>query len=112
MHHKQIIAGIVSLTLMLAIGIMNTKPASAITRLGGVSVYNACKYQYTAAFAWEVFILSSSYNVMGWRCYLNNIHSGSVSVNLNRECKRVYGTTAKAGYDDFNNPYSWYCYKD
>ena len=111
MRGKRIVTGILVLTLTAAMSIANAKPASAYTRLGGVSVYNACKYQYNAAYSWEVFVLSNSYNVMGWRCYLNNIHTGYVELNLNTECRRKYGSGAQAAYDDFNDPYSWYCYR-
>lgn len=34
-----------------------------------------------------------------------------LALNLNTECRREYGSLAHAAYDDFNNPYSWYCYK-
>ena len=111
MRGRKIIASILALTLIVGISAMTVAPASAATRLGGVSVYNACKYQYKAAWSWEVFILPNTYNVMGWRCYLNGNHYGYVELNLNTECRREYGSLAHAAYDDFNNPYSWYCYK-
>lgn len=34
-----------------------------------------------------------------------------LALDLNTECRREYGSLAHAAYDDFNNPYSWYCYK-
>ena len=37
--------------------------------------------------------------------------SAATELNLNTECRREYGSLAHAAYDDFNNPYSWYCYK-
>lgn len=99
-----------SLVFSLAIAgatIPTQAPTYAETKLGGVSVYNACKYQYTAAYHWEVFLKEN--NVMGWRCHLNHIKSGSVEINLNTECAREYGRGAKARYTNFNDPYSWYC---
>ena len=87
---------------------INTQSTSAITKVG-VSMYNACKYQYPAAHHWEVFIKPGQYNVHGWACHLNYIQSGSVQLNVDQECRRAYGSKATAGYDDYNNPYSWYC---
>lgn len=44
MRGRKIIASILALTLIVGISAMTVAPASAATRLGGVSVYNACKY--------------------------------------------------------------------
>lgn len=108
---KRILSSIFALILMFGFNALSYETTNAITRLGGVSVYDACRYQYSAAYAWEVFVLPDTYNVMGWRCYLNHIHSGYVELDLNAECRREYGSLARATYDDFNDPYSWYCYK-
>lgn len=97
-----------SITTM-ASAIFLASGVTSATNLGGISVYNACVNQYPAAYHHEVFILENQYNVMGWRCRLNHIHSGYVELDLNRQCRVQYGTAASARYTDFNDPFSWYC---
>ena len=83
-------------------------PAHAATDLGGVSVWNACVYQHGT----PSYVVLVSSNVLGWRC---QYHGGAVStyegVNLTQECKRVHGGSAYAAYLDYNNPYSWRCWR-
>ena len=101
--------GVCALAFVLALAGSGffAKSASA-ANLGGVSVYLACKNQYTSAYHWEVFI--QTHNVMGWRCHLNKIKQGSVSVDLNKQCRVQYGKSwAQAKYTNFNDPFSWYC---
>lgn len=81
--------------------------ASAAQR-GSVSMYDACRTQYEGAYDHNVYVDPSNWTVFGWRCQLNHL-PGSVSLDVSRECKREYGSRAVAKYEDYNNPYSWYC---
>ncbi len=83
----------------------NPQPASAAGHRADVDMVAACLYQYDAAYKADVVIVE--WNVMGWRCYINNYKPGLLDINVRAWCKHKYG--GGAAYDDFNNPYSWYC---
>ena len=83
-------------------------PAHAATNLGGVSVWNACVYQNGT----PSYVVLVQNNVMGWRCqYHGGWNAVYMGVNLTQECRRVHGSSAYAAYLDYNNPYSWRCWR-
>ena len=83
-------------------------PAHAATDLGGVSVYNACVYQNGTPSS----VVNVTGDVMGWRCrYFGGWNYVDLGVDLSKECRRVHGSTAYAGYTNFSNPNSWHCYR-
>jgi hypothetical protein len=88
---------------------LSTAPAHASTMLGGVSVAAACTNQLIGNAAVVV-----ANNVYGWRCRYNG---GVISVtyswgpDLNRQCAVQYGSGAYSGYLNYNDPYSWRCYR-
>ena len=104
---------IITLAMLTAIATIGTgivaksEPASAASRLGGISVYSACEDQYPGSYAYRVFLVEN--NVFGWRCSFGNAPAGGAGLDLNRQCRKQYGKPAYARYDDYNNPYSWYC---
>jgi len=83
---------------------LSSQPASAAGRRADVDMVAACQRQYEAAYSHVVKIVE--WNVMGWKCYINN-KSYPLDIDVRGWCKAKYGGAAK--YDDFNNPYSWYC---
>jgi hypothetical protein len=102
-------AAVTAGALALGGGVLSASEAHASTMLGGVSVANGCIYQLIGNAAVVV-----ANNVYGWRCAY---HGAVINVtyswgpSLNQECAREYGSGAFAGYLDYNNPYSWRCYR-
>jgi hypothetical protein len=85
-----------------------TAPAQAATVIGGLSVEAACDDQW-GAITYAQLIGSNTYS---WRCRLNL--GGTTSyfqLDLNRECRRVYGSSAWATPLNSNDPYSWRCWR-
>jgi hypothetical protein len=104
---KSVRSGVAAIALALGVGGVATAPAHASAMLGGVNVTRACTIQHLTGadlVAW---------NVYGWRCIYHGayITVNWGGVNLNQECASEYGSGAYAGYLDYNNPYSWRCYR-
>jgi hypothetical protein len=90
------------------VGVVATAAPAQAADLGGVSVWNACVHQNGTPS--DVVLVAN--NVHGWRCFYNGGWNGVyMSVNLSQECKRVHGSSAYANYTNYNNPYSWRCYR-
>lgn len=85
------------------------RPASAATRLGGISVQSACDHQYGTGLVAELY----GKTVLNWYCTFKSgkYIMGRNSVDLSRECRRVYGSYTYAAYTNYYNPYSWGCYR-
>lgn len=83
-------------------------PAHATTELGSVSVQQACNVQFPGTTAVVV-----ENNVYGWRCriYWSGGPVYYSGIDLSRQCRAQYGSSAYARYLDVNNPYSWRCYR-
>jgi len=82
--------------------------AEAATRLGGISVWNACVYQSGTPNG----VGLASYTAVGWRCLYYSLGTTyQVGVDLNQECRRTFGSGAVAKYTNYNDPYSWGCYR-
>ncbi|KZB86273.1 hypothetical protein [Amycolatopsis regifaucium] len=97
-----------TLALALGLGMGLTVPAQAATVVGGLSVEAACDTQ-RGAITYAVLIGPNAYN---WRCRLDlGGTSGYYSVDLNRECQRVYGGNTWATPLNSNDPYSWRCWR-
>lgn len=67
----------------------------------------ACANQWPGY--WKVALINNT--VYGWKCQFNSslgpVYEG---VNLNQQCNYQYGTST-AKYTNYNNPYSWGCYR-
>jgi len=72
--------------------------AHAQARLGGLDLQGYCQ----ANFGRNVHLIGPTVN--DWRC-------GRSSISILDACRQTYGYGARAAYDDFNNPNSWYCYR-
>lgn len=99
-----LVAGLIAVSSVTALG---SQSASAAGHRADVDVIAACLYQYQGAYTAGVKLVEN--NVMGWRCYINNYKPGLLDIDVKGWCKHKYGNRAAAKYDDFNNPYSWYC---
>lgn len=107
---KRIATVVMASTLALGGVAATSESAQASTNLGGVSILGACANQLftnsDALIAW---------NVTGWRCKYQGATFSTIyywyNIKLNTECAREYGSGAYAGYTDYNNPYSWHCYR-
>jgi hypothetical protein len=99
---------LIAATLIVATNLPLSK-VHAATDLGGISVWNACVYQW--GMPTETVI--DPYNVMGWKCRYQPTNGSNVyrGVNLSKECVRTYGARAYADYTNFNDPFSWRCYR-
>ena len=107
------IIGIFGVTLSSLLGF--TMPAQAATQLGGVSVVGACINQLFIAPPSARAVLIAN-NVSGWRCQYVGAGIPPVTyiwynIDLNRECVVEFGSGAYARYFNFNDPYSWRCYR-
>ncbi len=85
--------------------VFSSQPVSAAKRRADVDMVAACLYQYQGAYTAGVTLIE--HNVAGWRCYINGFKPGLLDIDVLGWCKHQYNGTAK--YDDYNNPYSWYC---
>lgn len=86
-------------------------PAQAATNLGGVSMDAACDYQRGST-TYPVLMKITGNNVYDWRCRLNLGGSSSYwKIDVTKECRRVHGNSAYSKYLDYNNPYSWRCFR-
>lgn len=105
---NRIATGLASLIIGAGLTLIPSAPAHATTTLGGVSVQGACDVQFPGTTA-VVYI----YNVSGWRCktYWSGGPVYFSGIDLSRQCRAQYGAGAYAGYLDYNNPYSWRCYR-
>ena len=107
---------IICLAVLVLSAAFFTKPAAAATRLAGVSVQSACNYQITDRYTTAQVLIKPT-TVYSWRCvgiaFLSRpeLGNGAFQVDLSRECRRVWGSTAYASYTNFFNPYSWGCYR-
>ncbi|MEI8067405.1 MAG: hypothetical protein WCG91_00440 [Candidatus Shapirobacteria bacterium] len=105
---------VISIGILVLSVVFFAKPAVAATRLSGISVQSACNYQYPAQ---GLKAAIYSWNVFGWRCARSPITGDyqippiAKSVDLSRECRRIYGSAAYAGYTNYSSPYSWGCYR-
>jgi hypothetical protein len=105
---KRILMAVAALALTAGASVASVAPAHAATTLGGVSVWNACVYQNGTPSSLTI----QPYNVMGWKCVYNGgWNSIQLGVDLNKECRREYGSAAYASYTNWNDPYSWRCYR-
>jgi hypothetical protein len=95
------------------------KPAAAATRLSGISVQSACDHQYGPATPGTKLIADlGGKTVINWLCvtegpgyYGSTLIYSKSGVDLSRECRRIYGSSAYAAYTSYYNPYSWGCYR-
>lgn len=67
------------------------------SRLGGVNLDKYCLENYGVG---AKLIDKTAY---GWRC-------GALHISMQEACQKFYGAGAKAAYEDFSKPYSWYCH--
>jgi hypothetical protein len=83
-------------------------PAHAATRLGGVSMYSACVNQQPGS---ELALIAN--NAVSWKCrFWSSLGPVYFGIDVNKQCKKEYNNTnAYGAYSDYNNPYSWSCYK-
>jgi hypothetical protein len=106
--NKKLVAAVSAGVLALGLTLTAAAPAMASTYRGGVSVWNACVYQNGTP-SW---LQISPNNVTGWGCvYSGGWNQIVLGVNLNKECAREYGSGTYAAYTNFNDPYSWGCYR-
>jgi hypothetical protein len=84
-----------------------TASAHAV-ELGGVSIQGACNAQFPGTTADVV-----QNNVYGWRCktYWSGGPVYYSGIDLSRQCRAQYGSSASANYTNYNDPYSWRCYR-
>ena len=104
---KKLNVALASLVFGLGLFAAVTAPAHAASRLGGVSVAGACFNQWPGS---EVVLLN--HNVFGWKCrFWSSLGPVYYGVDLTQQCVAQYGSRAYAAYSDYNNPYSWSCYR-
>lgn len=105
---KKLLPVILAGAMMMAGVTMNNQPANAAR--AEVDMVAACLYQYQGAYRADVVLVE--FHVAGWKCYLNGIRvpaKAMLDIDVSKWCKHKYGRSASAKYDDYYNPYSWYC---
>jgi hypothetical protein len=83
-------------------------PASAVTRVGGVSMQGACDNQYPGQ---GRLAKIRTWNVYGWKCVTGVVPVADGDIDVWRQCRAQYGAAAYGGYGNYNDPYSWSCYR-
>lgn len=93
---------------LLALGsvALVTPPAQASSVVGGISVQTYCRGHYGSTSNAVV-----RYNtVYGWWCTGTAGDKPFYAEQACLEQYRQYNGRVHAGYRDYNNPYTWYCY--
>jgi hypothetical protein len=94
-----------ALALGTGLAVGAATPASATT--WGVSMYQACVEQHGQPSSVGVY---AGWNVYGWRCrYNGGWNYIDQTINVSQYCSYHYGAVAR--YSNYNDPYSWYCYR-
>lgn len=105
---------VISLAILVISSIYLTKPAMAATRLSGISVQSACDHQYSPTPGTTLTATLGGRTVLNWYCVFKlkgKYILSTLSVDLSRECRRIYGQSAYAAYPDYWNAFSWGCYR-
>jgi hypothetical protein len=100
---------LISLAVLVLPVVAIAQPVSAASRISGINIQSACDNQYGRGTTAELY----GKTVINWNCrYTVGGHIMSrLNVDLNRECRRIYGRSAYAAYTNYYNPYSWGCYR-
>jgi hypothetical protein len=86
--------------------------AHAATTLGGLNLAAFCRYVTSGGNVTSWVWIQNPQNVYQWRCsYLDSKGLQTKGMDLNFACRWSYGPGSYAGYLNFNNPYSWRCYR-
>lgn len=108
---KKIGVALSTTVVIAALTVVPIQSASAATRVKVIDktfMYTACERQQGT----PSYVSLVSNNVMGWRCTYdggwNRIYK---SIDLTKECRRLFGASAYANYTNFNDPNSWGCYR-
>jgi hypothetical protein len=89
--------------LILVLGTMGVGPAQAATYAGGLNLPEYCTdHHYDGA-------TPDGRTVYDWRCY--NRDGTRYAIDIPDACRSKYGPTAIDRAADFNNKYSWQCYR-
>jgi hypothetical protein len=111
MRHRLARFGAVALVTVgaAALPALQSSPASASTRVGGVNVEAECQFSY----GYHAYV--AYWSAWGWRCNPvpgNAYYKGlDENVDMNLACRLQYGSNAFASASDSGNPYSWSCYR-
>lgn len=122
----------IALVMMIGAFAATGEQASAATRVGGLDIQGWCESKY---FTWSINYVTvvkaalDGHNVDGWRCrvatgkvypntgwgsnatYEHVVDGYVYSVDMDDVCRRQYGSRAFARYSNWNDPYSWSCYR-
>lgn len=95
-------------------GLSVTAPQAQAATLGGLNLDRYCRATTPNMGSW-VWIQNPP-NVYKWRCSYRWYNAGipytyTVGMDMNRACRWTYGGNAYAGYLNYNDPYSWRCYR-
>lgn len=91
---------------VVAFGVAGPAAAVTGTRVSGVDISQACLEQNGPGFS----VVHGS-DVMSWRCrYSGGWNYVDLGVNLNTWCA-THKAGSHADYTNFNDPYSWGCYR-
>ncbi|NOK63952.1 MAG: hypothetical protein GFH27_549319n132 [Chloroflexi bacterium AL-W] len=99
---------IVSLLLVGLIAIANIPAAHAATDLGGLDLYTYCHVHHKW-WAPQMAVLILPMDAASWRCRDRTGHLNSI--NTNHVCAWQYGYGAWASTSNWDDPYSWRCYR-
>jgi hypothetical protein len=90
---------------IVSIGLL-ASPAAAATRLGGINMASACRYQY-----WDenIQVVQTGNTCNDWKCY--DARTGDYKgLTLQKACERQYGgDTYPLCY---TGVYDWACYRN
>lgn len=96
------------LLLASSVTVLGATPSQAAGQnLGGLSVQTACN-AYKPGSTARVAVN----NVTGWRCskaWTADMQVGTYLMSF--ACLQKYGGKVRADYENYNNPYSWRCYR-
>ncbi len=78
--------------------------------LGNVDLQEYCQSTYGSAIQVAQAVLIEQ-NAYGWRCKVTDATSTPLyyDINVTDACQSQYGSGAQDAYQDFDDPYSWYC---
>ncbi|NOK61744.1 MAG: hypothetical protein GFH27_549281n135 [Chloroflexi bacterium AL-W] len=99
------------LASLLLVGLMVISSVSvtyAATDVGGMDLYTYCQVHHKWG-APQTAVLVAPFNAYAWRC--RDWTGGLNSIHVNHVCAWQYGHGAWASTSNWEDPYSWRCYK-
>ncbi len=82
--------------------------------VGGLNLSGYCNATYAFGPFLPSWAVLQQNNVYGWKCKQETsvpFFYNYYSIDTNAVCRWQYGGSISSAFTNYNNPYSWYCYR-